>query len=63
MNLENAKVLSIHDVLTQLQASDAGLSGEEANKRLVQYGHNVLEEHRASLLIKFLGYSGDRFPG
>lgn len=62
MNLETAKVLSIKEVLTQLQVSDTGLSEEEVNRRLAQYGPNALVEHRVSPIIKFLEYFWGPIP-
>jgi H+-transporting ATPase len=44
-------------VLTQLAVGPAqGLSSEEADRRLVEYGPNALVEEKVSLLRKFLGY-------
>jgi len=47
--------MSAQEVLGDLQSSWTGLSGQEAEKRLNEYGYNKLEEKKKkSLLAKFL---------
>ena len=51
--------LTVDDALASLQSSTAGLSGEEARRRLSEFGPNRIEQIRAEPLIwKFLrGFS------
>ena len=54
VDLEKAPIA---EVLAQLDATpDTGLSAEEAQKRLAQYGPNALVEKEKSLAQKLLGY-------
>jgi Ca2+-transporting ATPase len=47
--------LSVAEALGQLESSPSGLTGEEANRRLREYGRNELEtKKRASAIIVFL---------
>lgn len=46
--------LSIEEVLTKLGTSRRGLSGEEAQRRLREYGPNELAEKRVSPIVMFL---------
>ena len=41
---EAAHSIKLSSLITQLRTSQAGLSAEEARKRLEQYGPNELEE-------------------
>jgi H+-transporting ATPase len=55
--------LTIPEVLKQLEADPkAGLSSAEAQKRLVQYGPNALEEKKKSELAVFLGFFWGPIP-
>ena len=46
---------SVEDVLREQNSSEQGLSSQEAEKRLEQYGKNKLKEgKKASLLERFL---------
>ena len=62
IDIEQAKTLSTEEVLQLLGVSKTGLSGEEANRRLAQFGPNALVEHRVIPLIKFLGYFWGPIP-
>lgn len=62
MDIESAKTLPNEEVLKRLGVTESGLSDEEGARRLAQYGPNSLEEHRVSLLIKFLEYFWGPIP-
>ncbi len=47
----------------QLASSSAGLSAEEAQRRLTQYGYNELAEEKVNPLLKFLTYLWGLFLG
>ena len=53
---------SPEEVFKELDSSAQGLSGDEAARRLAQYGPNALEEHKVSPLMKFLGYFWGPIP-
>ena len=46
----------------QLSSSEDGLSSEEAQKRLEQYGPNAIEEEKENPILKFLGYFWGPIP-
>lgn len=50
------------EVRAQLKAPPGGLSAEEAQRRLTQYGSNELPEERANPLLKFLAYFWGPIP-
>ena len=50
------------DILGQLEASDEGLTGAEADRRLSRFGPNALEEEKENFLRKFLGYFWGPIP-
>jgi H+-transporting ATPase len=55
--------LTTPEVLRQLEVDPkAGLSNAEAQKRLVQYGPNALEEKKKSELAVFLGFFWGPIP-
>ena len=54
--------VSIDDQLETLRSSKAGLSSEEAKKRLQSYGPNAIEVKERSLLSKLLGYFWGPIP-
>ncbi|MBN2569478.1 MAG: plasma-membrane proton-efflux P-type ATPase [Deltaproteobacteria bacterium] len=59
---EKAQDTSIQELFRELATERNGLSGEEAQKRLVSFGPNVLEEHKVNPILKFLGYFWGPIP-
>ena len=59
---EKAQDTSIEELFRELATKRNGLSGEEAQKRLVSFGPNVLEEHKVNPILKFLGYFWGPIP-
>lgn len=60
---EDVKNQTLEEVLKKLTTSRKGLSAEEAQKRLGEYGPNEIPEHKISPLRKFLGYFWGPIPG
>jgi H+-transporting ATPase len=56
------KSVPMAELLTKLASSEGGLTQEEAQKRLAQYGPNEINEKRPSLLLKFLSYFWGPIP-
>lgn len=54
--------MDMKDLMSFLRASADGLSEDEAQKRLSQYGPNEIEEKKTSPLLKFLGYFWGPIP-
>ncbi|MGL6197057.1 MAG: cation-transporting P-type ATPase, partial [Thermoguttaceae bacterium] len=54
LDSETIGKMPLSDVYTKLSATDQGLSGSEATKRLNECGKNALEEKKQSELIQFL---------
>jgi H+-transporting ATPase len=50
------------DLVVELESSPAGLTEAEAQKRLLHYGPNELEEKKTNELLKFLGYFWGPIP-
>ena len=57
-----AQQLSVEELYTSLSTSPQGLSGDEAQKRLAQFGSNALEEKRVNPVLKFLSYFWGPIP-
>ena len=58
----NFEKLPLIDVFSILQTSETGLSSLEAEKRIAQYGNNVLtEQKQQSKILKVLGFISDIF--
>jgi H+-transporting ATPase len=56
------KDLAVAEIIERLKSSKRGLSGEEAARRLKQYGYNELpQEHRSAFVI-FLSYFRGAIP-
>jgi H+-transporting ATPase len=53
---------SLSELQARLNASPNGLSQEEAQRRLVQYGYNELPEEKVNLILKFLSYFWGPIP-
>ena len=62
MKKEEAKNMSIDELLKKLSTAKNGLSGEEAKKRLEQYGLNQIEDKQINPLLKLLGYFWGPIP-
>jgi H+-transporting ATPase len=61
--LSNGQVAeSLSELLARLNASRDGLSQEEAERRLAQYGYNELAEEKANPILKFLSYFWGPIP-
>ena len=59
---DDAKKQSVEELWTTLATSSKGLSSEEANSRLAQFGPNALEEKKEHPLLKFLSYFWGPIP-
>ena len=59
---EAAQEKSIDQLCNELSTSPAGLTNEEAQNRLKQFGLNALEEKKVNPFIKFLGYFWGPIP-
>ncbi len=53
---EALKSLSMPDLQAKLESSPDGLTQAEAQKRLIQYGPNEIEEKKTNEVLKFLSY-------
>ncbi len=53
---------AIEELYTTLSTSSKGLSDDEAQSRLAQFGPNVLEEKKVNPILKFLGYFWGPIP-
>ena len=62
LTTEEAKKVDIDELLKKLTANQKGLSASEAEKRLVQYGPNEIEEKKVNPLKKFLRYFWGPIP-
>ncbi len=59
---DDLKSLPLAELQTKLGSSPAGLTGAEAQKRLLRYGPNEIEEKQASAFLKFLTYFWGPIP-
>ena len=59
---DNLKSIPIEELQKKLESSPEGLSQAEADKRLVQYGPNELEEKKTNMFLKFLTYFWGPIP-
>ena len=62
LTTEEAKKANIDELLSKLSATKGGLSSSEAEKRLVQYGPNEIQEKKVNPLLKFLHYFWGPIP-
>ena len=62
LTTEEAKKANIDELLSQLSADTRGISSSEAEKRLMQYGHNEIQKKKINPLKKFLGYFWGPIP-
>ena len=54
LTTEEAKKVNVDELLSKLSAGKEGLSSAEAEKRIVQYGPNEIQEKKVNPLLKFL---------
>ena len=59
---DEAKEKSTENLFAQLDSSPQGLTGDEAERRLAQYGPNALEEKKVNPVLKFLSYFWGPIP-
>ena len=59
---DDVKDLSVADTLDKLSTSAGGLTREEAEKRLEEYGYNEITEKRVNPIVKFFGYFWGPIP-
>ncbi|MGA7578780.1 MAG: plasma-membrane proton-efflux P-type ATPase [Desulfobaccales bacterium] len=57
-----AQQQSAAELWATLATSSQGLSGDEAQRRLAQFGPNALEEKKVNPILKFLGYFWGPIP-
>ena len=57
-----AQQQSLEELWAALATSSQGLTGEEADSRLAQFGPNALEEEKVNPILKFLGYFWGPIP-
>ena len=62
LTTEEAKKTNVDELLSKLSAGKGGLSSAEAEKRLVQYGPNEIQEKKVNPLLKFLHYFWGPIP-
>ena len=62
LKIETAGKLSSEEVLKDLDSDGDGLSDEEAEQRLSEYGLNSIEEQKKSELLRFLGFFWGPIP-
>jgi H+-transporting ATPase len=59
---ESYTSLSLDEVLQKLESSREGLAGIEAQKRLLHYGFNEIQEKKTNLFLKFMSYFWGPIP-
>ena len=59
---EEASRLSLEQSLDRLQTSPQGLTSQEAQRRIAEFGYNEIPEHKTSLFLKLLGYLWGPIP-
>ncbi|MGC9000518.1 plasma-membrane proton-efflux P-type ATPase [Caldisericum sp.] len=59
---KNAQQMTIEEVFAKLNATPAGLTTQQAEERLKQYGLNEITEKKVSPIVKFLGYFWGPIP-
>lgn len=60
--IENAKEISLDELLGKLDSDIHGLRDEELNARFEKYGYNELLEKKTSPFVKFIGYFWGPIP-
>jgi H+-transporting ATPase len=59
---DEAKERSVEDLFNKLDSRPQGLTTDEAERRLAQYGPNALEEKKVNPILKFLSYFWGPIP-
>ncbi len=59
---EEAATISLTDAFQRLDCDQKGLSTDEAKRRQDQFGPNMVEEQKKSLMLKLLGYFWGPIP-
>jgi H+-transporting ATPase len=59
---DEAEEQSVETLFERLDSSRQGLTGEEAQRRLGEYGPNSLKETKVNPIVKFLGYFWGPIP-
>jgi H+-transporting ATPase len=59
---DDLKSLPLSELEKKLESSPDGLTQSEAEKRLMQYGPNEIEDKKTNLLLKFLSYFWGPIP-
>ncbi len=59
---DDLKTITMSELLTKLGSSPDGLTQEEAQKRLLKYGPNEIEEKKTNPFLKFLSYFWGPIP-
>ncbi len=62
MTEEEAKKVSVKELLQKFSSGENGISSQEAEKRLSQYGYNEISEKKINPVIKFLRYLWGPIP-
>jgi H+-transporting ATPase len=62
LNAKEAKDTDTKDLLEKLSASREGLSSQDAQQRLSEYGPNEIIEKKVNPIVKFLGYFWGPIP-
>jgi len=59
---DDLKTIPMQELLLKLESSTDGLSQDEAQNRLIQYGANEIAEKKTNLFLKFLTYFWGPIP-
>jgi H+-transporting ATPase len=59
---DDAQQQSFEELCTNLSTTSQGLSSDESQKRLAQFGPNALEEKKTNPILKFLSYFWGPIP-
>ncbi|VVB90769.1 Copper-exporting P-type ATPase B [uncultured archaeon] len=59
---DEARIASLDDLKRTLSSSKSGISAQEAERRLIQYGYNEISEKKINPVIKFLRYFWGPIP-
>ncbi len=62
ISTEDAKKTPLSEFIQRLSSGETGISSQEAEKRLLQYGYNEISEKKISPFVKFLRYFWGPIP-
>ncbi len=62
INIKDVEKTEVRDLFEKLSSKEDGLSSQEAENRLGEYGPNLITEHTVNPLMKFLGYFWGPIP-